>query len=156
MASGKTFTFEVDWEANIVPHTIGGRGSYEWFPDTDNAIYEIARWFPRMCAYTDYAGWQNKQFLGRGEFTLEFGDYDLAITVPDTFVVASTGVLQNPGDVLTRQQRDRLKEAVTAPKPVLVITPDEAKANESKAADGDMDCDSDSDLGSRISLHAPM
>ena len=137
LASGKTFTFEVDWEANIVPHTIGGRGSYEWFPETDNAIYEIARWFPRMCAYTDYAGWQNKQFLGRGEFTLEFGDYDLAITVPDTFVVTSTGVLQNQGDVLTRQQRDRLKEAVTAPQPVLVITPEEAMANEGIEASGE-------------------
>ncbi|MBM44487.1 MAG: hypothetical protein CMJ36_05695, partial [Phycisphaerae bacterium] len=67
---GEQFTFDIDWEANIVPHTIGGRGCYEWFPDDGNAIYEIARWFPRLCAYTDYAGWQNKQFLGRGEFTL--------------------------------------------------------------------------------------
>ncbi|MEE3001535.1 MAG: M1 family metallopeptidase [Planctomycetota bacterium] len=134
---GESYTFEIDWEANIVPHTIGGRGSYEWFPDTKNAIYEIARWFPRLCAYTDYAGWQNKQFLGRGEFTLEFGDYEVDITVPDTFVVASTGELQYPARVLTSQQQFRLREARTSDEPILVITPEEALANESLEATGE-------------------
>ena len=137
LQSGQTFIFEIDWEANIVPHTIGGRGCYELFPEDGNAIYEIARWFPRMCAYTDYAGWQNKQFLGRGEFTLEFGDYELAITVPDTFVVTATGELQNESEVLTAEQRQRLKEARTAEQPVLVITPEEALANESREATGE-------------------
>ncbi len=134
---GESYTFKIDWEANIVPHTIGGRGSYEWFSDTENAIYEIARWFPRLCAYTDYAGWQNKQFLGRGEFTLEFGDYEVDITVPNTFVVAATGELQYPARVLTSQQQFRFREARTSDEPILVITPEEALANESLEATGE-------------------
>ncbi len=75
-------------------------------------------------------GWQNKQFLGRGEFTLEFGDYDVKITVPADHIVAATGVLQNASEVLTRSHRKRLKQAKTAKKPVLIITPAEALANE--------------------------
>lgn len=136
LASGATVEFSIDWEANIVPHTIGGRGCYEWFEEDGNAIYQLARWFPRMCAYTDYAGWQNKQFLGRGEFTLEFGDYTVSITVPDTFIVAATGVLQSPESLLTPEQMQRLEQARTAERPVLVITPEEALANELREATG--------------------
>ena len=133
---GGSLQFTIGWEANIVPHTIGGRGCYEWFSEDGNAIYELARWFPRLCAYTDYAGWQNKQFLGRGEFTLEFGDYEVSITVPDTFIVAATGELQSPDSVLTPEQQRRLREARTADRPVLVITPEEALANEEREATG--------------------
>ncbi|MAB83108.1 MAG: aminopeptidase [Phycisphaerae bacterium] len=136
LASGATVEFSIDWEANIVPHTIGGRGCYEWFDEDGNAIYELARWFPRMCAYTDYAGWQNKQFLGRGEFTLEFGDYEVLITVPDTFVVAATGVLQSPETLLTPEQMRRFRAARTADRPILVITPEEALENELREATG--------------------
>jgi len=136
LESGRMMRFSIDWEANIVPDAIGGRGCYEWFTEDGNAIYEIARWFPRLCAYTDYAGWQNKQFLGRGEFTLEFGDYTVSITAPDTFVVAATGELQSPGSVLTTQQLARLRDARTAERPVLVITPEEALANEQREASG--------------------
>ena len=81
-------------------------------------------------AYYDVMGWQNKQFLGRGEFTLEFGDYDVKITVPSDHIVAATGELQNPKDVLTKTQRKRLDEAKTATKPVLIVTVDEALENE--------------------------
>ena len=136
LKSGGTMKFSIDWEANIVPDTIGGRGCYEWFTEDGNAIYEIARWFPRLCAYTDYAGWQNKQFLGRGEFTLEFGDYTVSITAPDTFVVTATGELQSPETVLTPTQLKRLDDARTADRPVLVITPEEALANEQRVASG--------------------
>ncbi len=75
-------------------------------------------------------GWQNKQFLGRGEFTLEFGDYDVKITVPSDHIVAATGELQNPKEVLTKTQRKRLSEAKKAKKPVLIVTIDEALENE--------------------------
>ncbi|MCH2161873.1 MAG: M1 family metallopeptidase [Phycisphaerales bacterium] len=128
---GDSITYDVDWNAPIIPSTtMRARSGYEWFVDDNNAIYEIAQWFPRLCAYTDDDGWQNKQFTGRSEFALEFGDYDLAINVPRTFVVASSGVLQNDREVLTAEQRKRLKAAETAERPMFVITPEEAQANE--------------------------
>ena len=102
---GQTFKFDVDWNYKINDHDIfGGRSGYEFFKEDGNYIYEMAQWFPRLCAYTDTTGWQHKQFLGRGEFTLEMGDYVVQITVPNDHVVSATGVLLNPDQVLTKQQ----------------------------------------------------
>jgi hypothetical protein len=132
LASGQSVVFSVDWNYNITDQRkLGGRSGYEYFPQDGNYLYEIAQWFPRMCAYNDVSGWQHKQFLGAGEFTLEFGDYNVRITAPDDHIVAATGVLQNPLEVLTRVQRDRLEQSKTARQPVLIVTPEEAKANES-------------------------
>jgi len=132
LAPGQSVAFSVEWSNNINDaKRLGGRGGYEFFPRDGNYIYEIAQWFPRMAAYNDVSGWQHKQFLGSGEFTLEFGNYRVSITAPDDHVVASTGVLQNPQAVLTPAQRQRLKQAETAREPVFVVTPQEAKANES-------------------------
>jgi hypothetical protein len=134
---GGRFKFRVDWNHSIVnADVIRARGGYEWFEEAGNAIYEIAQWFPRMCAYTDVDGWQNKQFIGSGEFTLEFGDYEVEITVPSNFVVAASGELLNPEQVLTETQRERFGRAKTAATPLFVITPDEALANEGTEADG--------------------
>ncbi len=127
----ESLTFGVDWQYNIPDATIyRSRGGFEHFEDDDNYLYEIAQWYPRMAAYTDVNGWQHKQFLGSGEFTLEFGDYKVAITVPDDHIVAATGVLQNPDEVLSEAQRQRLDQARSADKPVMIVTPDEAKANQ--------------------------
>ena len=132
----QTFRFKVRWTYNVPDATVlRGRGGYEFFKEDGNNIYEIAQWFPRLCAYTDTTGWQHKEFLGRGEFTLEFGDYTVRLTVPADHIVASTGELMNPGDVLTQQQRDRLKEAKTAKEPIFIVTPDEAKENEKEGCD---------------------
>lgn len=129
---GQSTVFSIDWNYNINnARVVGGRTGYEFFPTDKNYIYEIAQWFPRMAAYYDVYGWQLKQFLGSGEFTLEYGNYRVSITVPDDHVVAATGVLQNPQAVLTAAQRQRLDQAKTAKNPTFVITPDEAKANES-------------------------
>ncbi|HRF00542.1 MAG TPA: M1 family metallopeptidase [Pirellulaceae bacterium] len=111
-----------------------GRTGFEHFAEDDNCIYEMAQWFPRVAAYTDYQGWQHKQYLGRGEFTLEFGDYVVRITAPADHVVASTGVLLNPDEVLKPEWRERLEQAKGAEKPVFVVTPEEAKANETSRA----------------------
>jgi hypothetical protein len=92
----------------------------------------MAQWFPRVAAYTDYTGWHHKQFLGAGEFTLEFGDYLVKITAPADHIVGSTGVLQNPEEVLTEDQRKRLEESRTAEKPIFIVTPEEAKENEAE------------------------
>jgi hypothetical protein len=127
---GGSTSFSVDWNYAINDaKKIGGRTGYEAFDD-GNAIFEIAQWFPRMAAYTDVNGWMHKQYLGSGEFTLEFGDYVVSITVPDDHVVAATGVLQNPEQVLSEVQRERLRTAEVARQPVFVVTPEEAKASE--------------------------
>ncbi len=129
--SGGTTTFSVAWSYNINDaRRIRSRSGYEFFPKDGNYLYTIAQWFPRMAPYTDVNGWQHKQFLGAGEFSLEFGNYLVRITAPNDHVVTATGVLQNPQEVLSKTQRDRLKQAETATKPVLIVTPDEAKAAE--------------------------
>ena len=105
---GKAIEFNVDWNYQLHEQKVlGGRSGYEYFKEDDNYLYEIAQWFPRAVAYYDVMGWQNKQFIGSGEFTLEFGDYDVDITVPADHIVAATGVLQNPKKVLTKTQRNR-------------------------------------------------
>jgi hypothetical protein len=131
LKSRQKVKFSIDWNYNI-NHSkmVGGRTGCEYFEKDGNYIYEIAQWFPRMVAYTDVNGWQHKQFLGRGEFTLEFGDYLVSITAPADHVVASTGVLQNPKAVLTKVQMARFKASKTAKTPQFIITPKEALANE--------------------------
>ncbi len=133
---GQRFAFSVDWHFRIPDaKALRVRGGFEYFKEDKNYLYAIAQWFPRMCAYTDVHGWQNKQTLG-SEFTLEFGDYEVNITVPDDHIVAATGELQNPGEVLTAKQRARLKQAVVAGKPVMIVTKEEAIANESSKPKG--------------------
>ena len=86
-----------------------------------------------MCVYSDTDGWQNKQFLGRGEFALTFGDYDVKITVPSDHLVASTGELQNPDDVLTSEQKERMEKAKKERnQPVIIATQSEAEKREQK------------------------
>ena len=128
---GLSRSFQIRYSYNIVnAKVIRARGGYEHFEDDDNYIYEIAQWFPRVVSYTDYKGWQHKQFLGRGEFTLELGDYIVRITTPSDMVVAATGVLQNLDEVLKPEWIDRLESAKDARLPRFIVTPDEAKANE--------------------------
>ena len=131
LKSGKKTTLKIDWNYQIREQKVlGGRAGFEYFKEDDNYLYEVAQWFPRMAAYYDVYGWQNKQFLGNGEFTLEFGDYDVEITVPADHIVASTGVLDNPKSVLTSAQRKRLQQAETANSPVLIVTQAEATEKE--------------------------
>jgi hypothetical protein len=137
LASGGTFVFSIDWNYAINNQRVfGGRAGYEYFPRDNNYLYEMAQWFPRMAAYTDYQGWQHTQFLGSGEFTLEFGDYTVRITTPNDHVVSATGVLQNPREVLTAAQIQRLRQAETAKEPIKIITNEEAKANEASKPTG--------------------
>ncbi len=137
LKSGKTFSFNIDWWYNINDGgNYGGRSGYEYFPEDKNYMYSIAQFFPRMCQYSDIEGWQNKQFLGRGEFALSFGDYEVHITAPEDHIVASTGELQNPDDVLTEKQKDRLEKSKTAKEPVMIVTQDEAEKNEKSKASG--------------------
>jgi hypothetical protein len=132
--------FSIDYGFNIVEEdAVSARSGYEHFPDDENEggndIFLLAQWFPRLHAYTDYEAWTNKEFIGRGEFTLEFGNYDVEMTVPADHIVSSTGDLVNPKDVLTKKQIKRLKEAETSKRPVFVVTAKEALENEKKGTD---------------------
>jgi hypothetical protein len=131
LKSGARVAFSIDWNYNINEAKIlGGRTGYEHFDEDKNDLFEIAHWFPRMAAYYDVYGWQHKQFLGSGEFTLEFGDYDVQLTVPGDHIIAATGELQNADAILSAAQRERLKQARTAKKPVVIVTQKEAEAAE--------------------------
>ncbi len=135
LKNGEKFSFSLDWSYTIPnAKAAGARAGWEYFDEDKNNLFELAQFFPRLAAYTDVNGWQHKQFLGDGEFTLEFGNYEVAITVPADHVVSATGVLQNPDQVLTATQRERLQSARTASKPVLIVTEAEATANESSRA----------------------
>ena len=138
LKSGEKYTFNIKWWYNINDRMkIGGRSGYEYFEEEDNYLYTIAQFFPRMVSYNDDNGWQNKQFLGRGEFTLTFGDYEVDITVPSDHLVAATGTLQNEGDVLSKKQQERMEEARNEfDKPVFIVTQDEAEKTEQKKASG--------------------
>ena len=130
--SKETFEFNIDWWYNINNRLeIGGRSGYEYFEEDNNYLYTIAQFFPRMCVYNDTEGWQNKQFLGTGEFTLPFGDYDVSISVPTDHIVAATGELVNAKEILNSEQLDRLEKARNSDKePVFIVTEKEAIKNE--------------------------
>lgn len=129
LTSGQTMEFNIEWSYKIIDaKVISSRAGYEYFKEDDNYIYEMAQWFPRMAAYSDYDGWTTKPFIRHGEFTLEFGDYDVSITVPSDHVVSSTGVLQNASQVLSSVERERLEKAKTAKTPVIIVTTEEAAA----------------------------
>jgi len=129
---GQKFSFTIDWSYNIGDRMIDGqRSGMEYFMEDGNYVYTIAQFFPRMCVFDDYEGWQNKQFLGRGEFALPFGNYKVKITVPADHLVAATGTLMNPADVLSPAQQERLRKArATFDKPVFIVTEEEARAKE--------------------------
>ena len=132
LKSKESFEFTIDWWYNINNRLeIGGRSGYEYFEKDGNYLYTIAQFFPRMCVYNDTEGWQNKQFLGSGEFTLPFGDYDVKITVPSDHVVAATGELVNASEILTPEQLERLEKARKSEKePVFIVNEKEAIKNE--------------------------
>ena len=133
LTPGMSTSFEIRYSHNIInAKVIRARGGYEFFEEDENYIYEIAQWFPRVVSYTDYKGWQHKQFLGRGEFTLELGDYVVRITTPSNMVVAATGELQNAKEVLKPEWITRLKAAASSKVPQFIVTPEEAKETEGK------------------------
>ena len=129
---GSVVKFQIDWN-----YLIGNRrddderSGYEYFPKDDNYLYAIAQFYPRMAVFDDFNGWQNKQFLGQGEFTLNFGNFDVKITAPADHVIAATGSLVNESLVLNSIQLERLQSArASFDAPVVIITEEEAVLNE--------------------------
>ncbi len=131
LKAGAKTSIKLKWWYNINDRMeIGGRSGYEYFPEDKNYLYTIAQFFPRMCVYNEVEGWQHKQFLGNGEFTLPFGDYKVDITVPADHIVGATGFCQNYSQVLTAGQKAKFDEAKIADEPVIIVTQDEAVENE--------------------------
>ncbi|MER3499775.1 MAG: aminopeptidase, partial [Chitinophagaceae bacterium] len=128
---GQKFVFNVDWYYNLVNRLEqGGRGGYEFFPEDGNYLFTITQWYPRLCVYSDFQGWQNHQFTGRGEFALTFGNFKVQMTVPADHVVGATGECQNYTQVLTPTQLARWQKAQNTKEPLEIVTLDEAKARE--------------------------
>ena len=134
---GSVVKFQIDWK-----YLIGNRrddderSGYEYFPEDDNYLYAIAQFYPRMAVFDDFNGWQNKQFLGQGEFTLNFGNFDVKITAPADHVIAATGSLENESQVLNSIQLKRLQSArASFDAPVVIITEEEAVLNEGSRSD---------------------
>jgi len=137
LATGYSFEFSIDWWYNMYDRMlVGGRGGYEYFPKDGNYAFTLTQWFPRMAVYDDVNGWQHKQFLGRGEFALTFGNYEVNITVPSDHIVGSTGWLQNEKEVLTEKQQERWTQAQNSEKIVFIVTEKDAKKNEKSKPDG--------------------
>ena len=131
LASGEKVSFKMKWWYNIQDRIkLGGRSGYEFFEEEDNHLFAMAQFHPRMAVYNEIEGWQHKQFLGRGEFACEFGDFEVNITVPEDHFVAATGELQNAEKVLTAKQRKLLEKAKTADSPMFIVTEEEARRNE--------------------------
>ena len=125
---GQKFVLNIDWSYKISDRLVfRGRGGYEFFPEDGNSVFTMVQWFPRLCVYSDFQGWQNHQFTGRGEFALTFGNYNVAITAPSDHVIMGTGECQNYAQVLSAAQLGRWKTAQTAKDVVEVVTLDEAK-----------------------------
>ncbi|WP_284464597.1 M1 family metallopeptidase [Chryseobacterium sp.] len=131
LKKGEKFIFKVDWNYNISNRMkMGGRGGYENFPEDGNDLYTMAQWYPRMCVYSDFQGWQNHQFTGRGEFALVFGDFKVSMNVPADHIVGGTGECKNYDQVLTSDQLSRYRKAENASEPIEIVTLDEAKKAE--------------------------
>jgi hypothetical protein len=133
---GAKVKFRVKWKYKLSNRLeTGGRGGYEYFPEDGNHIFTMAQWYPRMCVYSDFQGWQNKQFTGRGEFALAFGSFKVKMTVPADHQVCATGTCQNYPQALTPAQLLRWTKAQTSKEPVEIVTLDEAtKAEKAKAS----------------------
>ncbi len=101
-------------------------------------VYELAQWYPRVYVYDDVHGWNTLPYYGQGEFLLDYGDYELELTVPHDVIVASTGTLENPGDVLTAEQQARLNRARTSEETVMIVAPDEVGTPGSRPAGSGM------------------
>lgn len=132
---GQQFIFRVDWNYNIIERTkYGGRGGYENFAEDGNDLFTMSQWYPRLCVYSDNQGWQNHQFVGTGEFTLTFGNFKVAMTVPADHIIMSTGQGQNYASVLSPKELQRWNAAQTAKEVVEIVTLDEATAKEKTIA----------------------
>ncbi|KAA3639174.1 MAG: M1 family peptidase, partial [Bacteroidetes bacterium] len=136
LGPGEDFSFRVKWHYYLIDRINSiswGRGGYEYFSEDNNYLFTITQWYPRVCVYSDFEGWQNNQFTGRGEFALNFGNFDVKMTLPEDYVVGSTGECQNYSQMLSGNELKRWKEAQSSNEPIEIVTLEEAKSMEKTA-----------------------
>lgn len=119
LAPGAAIDLELTWLFPVPDYGAGRMGR-------DGTLYELGQWYPRVAVYDDVKGWNHEPYIGAGEFYLEYGSFDVAIKVPVAYVVAATGTLLNPLEVLTPVQRLRLALARTSDTAIAIITAREA------------------------------
>jgi len=130
---GRVFQFSIRWNYNIVERMrYGGRGGYEYFPEDGNDIFTMTQWYPRLCVYSDFQGWQNKQFAGSGEFALTFGNFKVAMTVPSDHIVMATGECKNYPAVLNGKELERWKKVQQSKDILEIVNLEEAREKEKK------------------------
>jgi hypothetical protein len=127
---GGTTQFDLIYAFNVPEHGADRMGR-------DGALYQIAQWYPRMAVYDDVNGWNTDQYLGQGEFYLEYGTIDYEVTLPPGYIVAGTGVLVNPADVLTDTQRQRLAAAATSDTAIHILTEPELRSGAARPQNAD-------------------
>ncbi|MFC1530809.1 M1 family metallopeptidase [Gemmatimonadota bacterium] len=130
-ANGGTLQLAIDWSFDILLARGGRMGRVE---TEEGWVYELAQWYPRIVVYDDVSGWNPLPYLGQGEFYLEYGSFEVDITVPRDMLVVATGELQNPAEVLTTDQQRRLERARGSAETVAVIAPDEVGTAASRPA----------------------
>lgn len=131
LAPDLSVTFDIAWHLSIPPYGGGRMGR------VGSRFYEMGQWYPRMAVYDDVHGWNTLPFLGAGEFYLEYGDFDVSLTLPAGFTVTATGMLANPSVVRSAQEGSRVARAFAAPGQVVqVITKQEATANATRRVPG--------------------
>lgn len=134
VAPGRKTRFSVKWHYNLNNLKKNwARSGYDPFPHKEDNVYAIAQFYPRLCVFNDN-GWQIKQFIG-AEFALEFGNFDVSITVPADHIVGATGELVNGKEVLSTEMLKRLDNAAQSDVPVFIVTPREASDNEKGRSD---------------------
>jgi len=127
LKSKQKIVFNIKWKFKIPNRlTLGGRGGYEMVGDEQQPIFTMSQWYPRMCVYNDYQGWNNKQFTGGAEFALVFGNYKVKMKVPSDHIIAATGVCTNYAEMLTPGQLAKWQQAQNSSTPVEIVTLDEA------------------------------
>jgi peptidase M1-like protein len=119
LAPGQFLDLDIGWRFTVPDYGAGRMGR-------DGTLYELGQWYPRMVVYDDVRGWNHEPYIGGGEFYLEYGRFEVALTVPADYIVGATGVLLNPAEVLTATQRARLARARSSSTPVAIITAEEA------------------------------
>lgn len=119
---GGMLELELDWTFVVPEYGADRMGRLR---GADGWVYELAQWYPRMYVYDDVDGWNPMPYLGQGEFYLDYGDFDVEITVPRGVTVVATGSLENADQVLTAEQRRRLDEARASAETVTIIGADE-------------------------------
>ena len=118
LAPGGSVALEIDWTFTVPENGADRMGR-------EGDLYLLAQWYPRTAVYDDVHGWNTMPYLGQGEFYLEYGDFDVELTVPATYLVGATGALRNPEEVLTAAQRAALDRARSGAEVVHVVTADQ-------------------------------